>query len=257
MDGRAVSPANPFVRLAFLFCLAAAPFAVPAGAQSLDAARTAYAEGRFVDAARIAGRLGSSEGYALAARSLVVHARHVAGDGEKEALFERAVGLARKAVGADPRNANAHLQLARAIGRLAQAVGAFEAANQGYADRVRESTETALRLDPGLAAAYLSLGRWHAGIVGAAGSFVARLTFGARERDALAAFERALRLAPGRKVVPLQYALGLLALDEDEYREKARGLLRRAVEIPAKDAYDRILHEQAVDRLRALDASGG
>ena len=248
---------KPVIRFALLSCLVAAPLTVSAGAQSIDAARTAYAEGRFADASRIAERLGGSEGYALAARALVVHARHVAGDGEKEESFERAVGLARKAVGADPRNANAHLQLARAIGRLAQAVGAFEAANQGYAEKVRESTETALRLDPRLAAAYLSLGRWHAGIVGAAGSFVARLTFGARERDALAAFERAFELAPDRKAVPLQYALGLLALDEDEYREKARALLLRAIDIPARDAYDRLLHERAVDRLKALDASGG
>ena len=257
MDGRAVSPASPFVRLGLLSCLAAAPFGAPAGAQSIDAARTAYAEGRFADASRIAERLGGSEGYTLAARALIVHARHVAGDEEKEALFERAVGLARKAVGSDPRNPNAHLQLARAIGRLAQSVGFFEAANRDFAGQIRESTETALRLDPELAPAHLSLGRWHAGIVGSAGSFVARLTFGARERDALAAFERALQLAPGRKAVPLQYALGLLALDEDEYRDKARALLNRAIEIPAKDAYDRLLHKQAVVRLAALDASGG
>ena len=245
------------IRFALLFCLVAAPLAGPAGAQSIDAARTAYAEGRFADASRIAERLGNSEGYALAARALVVHARYVAGEGEKEALFERAVGLARKAVASDPRNANAHLQLARAIGRLAQAVGSFEAANQDFAGQIREATETALRIDPGLAAAYLSLGRWHAGIVGSAGSFVARLTFGARERDALAAFERALRLAPGRKAVPFQYALGLLALDEDEYREKARALLKHAIELPAKDAYGRLLHKRAVDRLKALEASGG
>ena len=83
------------------------------------------------------------------------------------------------------------------------------------------------------------------------------LTFGARERDALAAFERAFELAPDRKAVPLQYALGLLALDEDEYREKARALLKRAIDIPARDAYDRLLHKRAVDRLEALDASGG
>ena len=86
---------------------------------------------------------------------------------------------------------------------------------------------------------------------------MARVTYGAREEDALASFERALRLAPGAKAVPLQYALGLLILDDDEYREKARGLLKRAIEIPAKDAYERILHKRAVERLKALDASGG
>ena len=86
---------------------------------------------------------------------------------------------------------------------------------------------------------------------------MARLTYGAREETALASLQRALELAPEAKAVPLQYALGLLVLDEDEYRDKARRLLKRAVELPAKDAYDRILHKQAVERLKALDASNG
>ena len=228
-----------------------------ADAQSIDKARAAYADGRFAEAARIGEALGTSDGFALAAESLTIHANFIAGDGEKEALFEQAVALARKAIRSDPGNADAHLQLARAIGRHAQTIGSFEAANRGYAEKIREAIDNALRLDPEMASAHLSLALWHAEVVGAAGSFIARVTYGAREKDALASFERALRLAPDAKAVPLEYAVGLLILDDDEYREKARGLLKRAIEIPAKDAYDRILHKRAVERLKALDASGG
>ena len=56
------------------------------------------------------------------------------------------------------------------------------------------------------------------------------------------------------KVVPLEYALGLLTMDDDKYRERARGLHVRAIEMPRKDAYDDVLYHRAVERLAALDA---
>lgn len=228
-----------------------------AGPQSIEEARAAHGEGRFIEAARIAEAVGTSEGLALAAESVTIHANYKAPDEEKEALFARAIGLAKKAIQSDPDNAGAHLQLARAIGRHAQTIGSFEAMNRGYAEKIRDATEQALRLDPKMVPALVSLGLWHAEVVGAVGSFMARITYGAREKDALASLQRALELAPEAKAVPLQFALGLLVMDEDEYRDKARRLLKRAVELPAKDAYDRILHKQAVERLKGLDASNG
>ena len=244
-----------------LFGYLALTHAVPAagvvGAEPIDNAHAAYAEGRFVDAARIAESLGTSRGFALAAESLTIHGHFIASKGEKEALFQRAAELARQAIRADPGNGDAHLQLARAIGRHAQTIGSFEAANRGYAEKIREATDTALQLNSELAAAHLSLGLWHAEVVGAVGSFLAYVSYGARARDAVASFERALKHAPGVKAVPLEYAIGLLLLDENEYREKARSLLKRVIEIPAKDAYDRLLDKKALERLEALDASSG
>lgn len=249
--------AYAIVRLLFA-CLAlthAVPSAGVVGADSIHEARTAYAEGRFVDAARIGETLGTSQGLALAAESLTIHAHFFASKDEKEALFQRAAGLARQAIRADPGNADAHLQLAHAIGRHAQTVGSLEAANRGYAAEIREAAEAALQLDSEMAAAHLSLGLWHAEIVGAVGSFLAYVTYGARARDAVASFERALKLAPDSKAASLECALGLLVLDENKYRDKARRLLKRAIEIPTKDAYDRLLDDQAVERLGALDTS--
>lgn len=255
MNGQAVQVAGCAAGFLLSCCLALAYLLPPAGAaeaQAIDEAREAYAQGRFAEAARMGEAIGTSNGLALAARSLTIHAYYIAGKHERETLLERAVELARKAVRADPGNAAAHLQLARALGRYAQAVGPFETANRGYAEAIREATETALRLDPDMASAHLSLGRWHAGVVGMVGSFLARITFGAREEHALASLERAFELAPDAKAVPFEYAVGLLALDEDEYREQARRLLKRAVALPARDAYEGLLHKKAVKRLRAL-----
>ena len=248
---------NPVVRFLFLSCLAVASLGTAAGAQSIEATRSAYAEGRFAEAVRIGAALGTSEGYALAAGSLAIHGYYFAPDDEAEALLEEATALARKAIRIDPSNTDAYLRLVQAMGRHAQVIGSFEAINRGYAGKIREAAEKALELDPESAAAHAALGAWHAEVVAAAGSFIARITHGARESDAIDHFESALKHAPETKFVNLEYALGLLILDEDEYRDRARKLLARAVELPAKDAYDRLLHKRAVERLKALDASGG
>ena len=62
-------------------------------AESMEDAKAAFAEGRFADAAVIAEAAGTSEGYALAARSLAVYGHYAAPEEEKKELFERALQL--------------------------------------------------------------------------------------------------------------------------------------------------------------------
>ncbi len=214
---------------------------------SMDKARAAYIEGRFLDAARTGESLDTPEGLALAAQSLSIHAHYIAKDSEKGLLLKHAIKLAKKAVLLAPDNADAYLQLVQAIGRHAQTVGSFGAASRGYAEQIRESTAKALAADPEMASAYLSLGRWNAELVGALGPFMARILYRAWGKDAVASFERALELSPDSKAAPPEYAFGILKLDEIKYREKARGLLMRAIKLPAKDAYERLIHTRAVD----------
>ena len=45
----------------------------------------------------------------------------------------------------------------------------------------------------------------------------------------------------------------MLTLGRDQSREKVRGLLKRAIEILAKDAYERILHKREVKHFKPLD----
>ncbi len=246
-------------RLLTCSCIALAqvlPLPNVADAGSMSEAQAAYDAGRFTEAARTAEPLETSRGFALAAASLAIHGYFIAEKGEETAFFERASSLARKAVAADPQNADAHLQLAHSVGRLAQTVSTLEAANKGYAETIREAAENALRIDSDLSSAHIILGRWHAEVIGSVGPFLARLTYGARESDAIASLNRALELAPDAKETPLQFAFALLVLDEEKYRETAQRLLRRGIALQAKDAYERLLHDQAVERLAALDAAG-
>ncbi|MDE0052376.1 MAG: hypothetical protein OXO52_21535 [Rhodospirillales bacterium] len=247
------------VKSAHVVCVAAVsmlPLVAIAEAQSIDAARTAYIEGRFLETAELAESLGTSEGFALASRSVAVQAYYISGDDEKEALFERALALAQEAVRSDPDSPQAYIQLSHVMGRHGQTIGMLESASKGYADKIRDAVENALRLSPEMPEAHLSMGMWHSEVVSSLGSFMADMMFGADEDDAIEFYERALEGAPEEKIVPLEYAIGLLDLDDDDYREQARRLLQRAIELPVKDAYDDLIHQKAVETLAALDSLG-
>ncbi len=250
-DTRSIELINPaFLTPAAMLC--ALLLACAASAQTMEQARAAHAEGRFVEASEVGVALKTSEGYALAAQALAMQGYVRAGDEDKQALFQRAVELAEEAVRLDPANPEAHIQLAHARGRYAQTIGFLQAVTGGYATKVRESVEEALRLDPDKAAGHLSLATWHAEIVHAAGG-MARFLYGATEKKARSHYARALELMPDAKVVCVEFAYGLLLLDEEGNREEARRLLMRAVEKPSKDAVDRFYQDLAVKRLAALN----
>ena len=142
---------NKAVGPGFLSVAATLLLANPAGAQSIEGARAAYAEGHFIEAAELGESLGTSEGYALAAESLAIHGYYIAADTEQPELFASAIRAAEEAIRLDPGNPEAHFQSAHAIGREAQTVGVMEALNRGYARRTREAAQEALRLDPEMA----------------------------------------------------------------------------------------------------------
>ena len=241
-------------RLARLAAVAGLVLAVAgASAESLDEARTAFAEGRFVDAAGIAEAAGTSEGYALAARALAVYGHYSAPEEEKKGLFERALQLGEEAVRADTANPEGYFQSGHALGRYAQSIGTMTALRKGLGGKTRKMFEATLARDPDHALAHLALGGWNADIVSRAGRMMARVMYGATKKEAAAHFERALELAPESKVVLLDYALRLPKLAGRKGRERARELLEKAVEIPARDAYDGFVHERAVAELKALE----
>ena len=224
-----------------------------AAAESLDEARSAFAEGRFVDAAGIAEAAGTSEGYALAARSLAVYGHYAAPEEERKGLFERAVQLGEEAVRADSSNPEAHFQSAHALGRYAQSIGTMKALRKGMGGKIRRAIEATLALDPDHALAHLAFGNWHADIVGRVGRMMARVMYGARKKEAASHYERALELAPESKVVLLDYALRLPKLDGREGKERAGELLEKAVGLPAGDVYEGCVHERAAAALKALE----
>lgn len=230
-------------RCAALGCLVL--LAADAGAQSLEDARSAYEEGRFLEAAELAEALGTSDGYALAAQSLSLHAHYFATEDEWEELVDRAIEMSDEAMGADSTNAEAHYQAAHALGRYAQGIGAFTALRQGLAGRIRERLDAAIRLDPYLWEARLALGGWHADI--AAEGFIARRMYGGNRPAAVVLFEQALQMAPESRVVLYEYAIRLPDLDEENGEERAREMLDAASRLPVVDAYDGIIQELVLE----------
>ncbi len=235
--------------LVFLFVICLADHAQ---ANSLETAREAHAEGRFLDAARIAEDLGTPTGFGLAAESLAIHGYFIAAREEHRTLFERASFLAKEAVAVDPANANAYVQVAHATGHLTESIGWIESVQRKHVETIRDAAKNAVRLAPNMAAAHAVVGRWHAGLVGALGPLLARITYGAREREAIISLKRAVELSPRSRVMHLQYALGLLDMDKDRHHESARILLERIPALPAKNALDHLIEKRALDLVRDI-----
>ena len=225
-----------------------------ANAQSIDEARTAFKEGRFLEAADLAEALGTSVGYALAAQSLAVHGHYVAAGDDRKGFFERAMKLGEEAVRVDSTNQEAYYQSAHAVGRYSLTVGRFTALRRGLAGRVRGLLENALAIDPDFAEAHMAFGSWHAGIARA--GRVARFLYKGNREGAVFHYERALELAPESMIVLLEYALNLPELDREDGRERAGELLSKAAGLPARDAFEALIHQDVLEALAEHEVGG-
>ncbi|MDP6952644.1 MAG: hypothetical protein QGF53_07765 [Alphaproteobacteria bacterium] len=235
---------------AFVAALLAAS---PVLAQISAEQQAAFDERRFLEAADLGEAAATSASLAMAAESLALHGYYLAAEEEKQPLFVRAVALAERAVAEDETNPQAHFQHSHAMGRYAQTIGVVEALSDGYAELIRDAMNKALALDPEMVPALLSVGTWHAEIVAAAGSLMAGIMYDADEEQSLAAYEKAYALAPEHNGVNLEYAIGLILLDDDDYCAQTRELLTAAITLPADNAYEEIVVDQAKMRLAELD----
>jgi len=234
-----------FSRLAAIAGLAL--FAADASAQSIDEARAAFTDGRFLEAAEIGEALGTSDGYALAARSLAVYAHYEAPEDEWDGIIERAMQMGDEAVRADSTNPEAYYQSVHAVGRYAKRAGTITALRKGLGGKVRDLLEATLALDPDHVGAHIGFGGWHADI--AASGFIARRMYGGRKEEAVVYYERALELAPESKVVMYEYAIRLPELDKERGRERALAMLEKAIGLPVTDAYENYIHFDLLDAL--------
>lgn len=221
-------------------------------ADSIETAQKAYDDGRFLEAAEIGEALNTAEALTLATASLVIYGFYIAEDEDQQTIFVRAMELGEKAVNLEPDSALAHLRWGQAMGRYAQTISTMEALSQGYGKRIREEFETAIALDPNLPKAHTSLASWHWEAIKKAG-ILARATLGASKKTGAKHFEKALKLAPESKEVLFDYGRGLLIQGKRKQRDQARETLTRAINIPARNAYDRLLDEEAKRKLAKLD----
>ena len=221
-----------------------------ARSNDMETATKLMADGKFYEAAEMAAAVGDARGLTLAARALAIYGYEIAPENEKQELFLRAIVHAEKAVELDPNSSEAALEVSHTLGRYAQTVGVAEALTGGFAEKTRAAMDRAIQLDPTNYRAHLSIGSWNAEIVAAAG-FMAKMLYGATEEGSLLSYQKALDLSPQSGVVHFEYAVGLMRLG-DENIDLATKHLEKALALPPRDAYGKIVQDKAKQALAEI-----
>jgi tetratricopeptide (TPR) repeat protein len=209
---------------------------------------SAVARGQTVDTT-------SYDGLVRAAHDAVDKGEFNPSKDQREALYADAERYARKAVAANPNDAEGHFQLARAIGRRAQTMGSRDRVK--FASVVREEALAALRFNPKHAGAMHVMGVWNAEVMRLNGfvrmiakNLLGGKVFGEASWDnARKYLEDAAALEPNRITHKLDLA-GVYA-DRDQ-KDKARQLYEWIASAPVTDYNDRNYKEEASRRLKEL-----
>jgi tetratricopeptide (TPR) repeat protein len=176
-------------------------------------------------------------------------------DEQRKTLYRNAEQYARRAVAANPNDAEGHFQLARAIGRNALTMGSRDRVK--YAAVVREEALAALKANPKHAGALHVMGMWNAEIMRLNGfvrmvakNLLGGKVFGEANWDnAKRYLEEAAALEPNRITHKLDLA-GVYA--DRDMKDKARELYEWIGRAPAVEYNDRNYKEEASRRLRDL-----
>jgi hypothetical protein len=220
-------------------------------AQALQDAWRAYHRGDYQEACEAGLKLGTI-GYTVADKAASMYATFLEPDKRARlALFAQGAEHSEAARKALPECSNAHYLLAYCLGRHSQGSSVLEAIAQGVAGRVKEALDRTLKLEPRHADAHIATGTYHAEVIDKVGGLVARMTYGANATDALAHYRKALALNPDSAIARVEYARGLLMLDDAKLAQ-AKKLLADAAKLKPADATERLDIELAHARLDEL-----
>jgi tetratricopeptide (TPR) repeat protein len=179
-------------------------------------------------------------------------------DAERQRYYEMGEQLARLAVKVNPRSADAHFALAKALGRAALSKGKREKVK--FASAVHDEAHAALQLDSLHAGALHVLGMWHAEIMRLSGfeRFMAKNLLGGRVLgeaswdNAQRYLERAVTLEPNR----ITHHRDLAGVYADRSNSvKAREEYETVLRLPATEYNDPAYKRQAEQRLKELPSS--
>lgn len=212
-------------------------------AQNLATVEKLIDEGKFQEAYEMGLRLGSAEGFVLAAKAASYFAGYQAKDNEKADWFGRAESAARRAIQVNTDNAEAYFELARAQGRLSQYRGILE--SLGLASSIKENLDKTLRLNPRHAGAKVALALWHHSLISKNVGWL----YGANGSQIMPLFNEAIQLEPQTIIHKVELA-GVLATQGK--KEEARKQYEAALSIATKTAADRYDLERARRELAAL-----
>lgn len=174
---------------------------------------------------------------------------------QRKALYRSAEDYARRAVAANPDDAEGHFELARAIGRNAQTMGSRDRVK--FAAVVRDEALAALKLDPKHAGALHVLGVWNAEVMRLNGftrmiakNLLGGKVFGEASWDnAQKYLEEAVAIEPNR----ITHRLDLAGVYADRgMKDRARKEYEWIAGAPIVEYNDRNYKEEAARRLKEL-----
>jgi tetratricopeptide (TPR) repeat protein len=182
-----------------------------------------------------------------------------ASEERRKVLYGNAEHYARRAVAANPNDAEGHFQLARAIGRNALSMGTRDRIK--YAGEVRDQALAALKLNPKHAGALHIMGEWNAQVMRLSGfsrmiakNFLGGKVFGEASWDnAQNYLEQAVAIEPNR--ITHRLDLAAVYVDRDQ-KAKAIEQYEWIARAPVTDFNDAKYKEEAARRLRELKRQG-
>ena len=205
--------------------------------------------------AQIAADTNSYDWLIKAAHEAVDRGEFNPSENERKTLYKNAEQYARRAVAANPNDAEGHFQLARAIGRNALTMGTRDRIK--YAGEVRQQALDALKANPKHAGAAHVMGMWNAEVMRLNGlsrmiakNFLGGKIFGEANWDnAIKYLEEAVALEPNR----ITHRLDLAAVYVDrDMKSKAIEQYEWIVKAPVTDFNDAKYKEIAAERLKDL-----
>ena len=208
-----------------------------------------FHSGEFQKAAE-AGLKAGDAGLTVANKATCVYATYLENKEKVRLdLFMEAASRAQEQATRDPKNANAWYLQAYALGRYSQGISVAKALAQGLGNRVKESLEKAIQLQPRHADAHVALGAFHAEVIDKVGSLIGGMTYGAKKDVGLRLFKEALKLNPGSPIAMIEYANGLVMLEGDKGMKEATRLYEQAAAWKPADATERLDVELARTQL--------
>ena len=233
------------------YLLALALLVMPAQAATGDDIFAIYARGDYEAAAKAGEAAHTGAGLAIAARAVL--ADEVLREAPCMDCLQRAERLARAAVAADAGNAYGQVWLAVSLGYQARLLGLVKAKLRDMPALSKAALDAAVTDDPKNAYAVSALGGWHIEVVKGGGAFLARTIYGARESEALALFDRAVKLDPDNVAVHYQVGLALAGFDADKYHVRIVSELRAALGNHPDTAYEKRIQERANELLGLIN----
>ena len=214
-------------------------------AQTTPSAQELYDQGDFLQSSLLAEEQHNLEGYTLALRAALAYGGHVAREQEAVEWLVRAEMLSDKVMDISDKPG----MKSRLSAMLVISYKGKKQHSVGLVNRAKHIIEGLIEDYPDEAMAYAAFAGWHSEI--SAAGFLPRLVFGASRSKAREYFKKARSLDDTLISLNLEYAK-YLARGNKQERLRAQKQLTSVIEAAPKDAFERLLQENATQLLKAV-----